>query len=671
MFSPAVYLMNRLSYTKKFSLVGSIALLVILFFVWDSFTSAQKRVTSIEHQLEGITYATKALQLFDLVQRHQAYTNTQILKRDKQHEEYILSLQKRIDAQIEGLNKTDAQLQGFLAKEKDWQGIPEKWKAIKEKYGSIKAGPNLNMHLKLNADLLATLRAIHNKSGLYIDDSADSLSLSEFLLLNIPETEMSMNYLRDVSLDGQYEYFMTPEQIIKLAANKFRVDQNVSKIKESLPKITAVNPDQGKVANKLASEVIDKYVGTTDFVLEKITTQTGKQAYEETYTKAQEAIVAMNALKKFGLQQVPELLQEKKRNTQASVYLAFGLALAAVLTLIYLFVGMYSSIKESISKLVRTTQALAAGDLTVNVEADTYDEMRQVSLAFNQMTTTMRDLIRQIHDNAAQVSESADQLSHSSSTVANSSEQQTRAAVSMAASVEQLTASIEQVGDHANEAQMLSRRSGDEAESGSKIINETVNGIRTIASSVGESTQLIQQLGKQSNEISLIVKVIKEIAGQTNLLALNAAIEAARAGEQGRGFAVVADEVRKLAERTTSATQEIADMIGKIQSGTRNAVTSMEGGVSKVEQGVQLASKTNHAITEITSSTGRVMHAVSEISLAIKEQTLASQEISNGLDKIAQMTEENNFAIHESAQATVVLKQLAENLQAATSRFRV
>ena len=195
--------------------------------------------------------------------------------------------------------------------------------------------------------------------------------------------------------------------------------------------------------------------------------------------------------------------------------------------------------------------------------------------------------------------------------------------------------------------------------------------LELIAQTVNESARIIEQLGKHSENISAIVNVIKEIADQTNLLALNAAIEAARAGEQGRGFAVVADEVRKLAERTTQSTKEISDMIGAIQQGTESAVASMQGGVSRVAEGVTLSRRAGEAIARIRQGTQDVRQSVGDISDAMGEQSQASNEIARGVEHIAQMAERNSTEVRATADTVLHLEQMATTLQAEVQRFRV
>jgi methyl-accepting chemotaxis protein len=230
---------------------------------------------------------------------------------------------------------------------------------------------------------------------------------------------------------------------------------------------------------------------------------------------------------------------------------------------------------------------------------------------------------------------------------------------------------IGQISDSAGEAQGLSRQSEELSRQGGGVIRSAADEMGKIADSVEASSAIIASLERQSQEIAAVVNVIKEIADQTNLLALNAAIEAARAGEQGRGFAVVADEVRKLAERTSLSTQEIAVTVGKIQDGTRDAVQSMVAGVEQVRAGTDLAQQAGSSIVEIESGARRVVGVVNDISGSLREQSAASNEIARNVEQIATMVEANNAAAATAAAAAQELEQLAKGLSASVASFRL
>ncbi|HSC79151.1 MAG TPA: methyl-accepting chemotaxis protein [Chitinolyticbacter sp.] len=310
-------------------------------------------------------------------------------------------------------------------------------------------------------------------------------------------------------------------------------------------------------------------------------------------------------------------------------------------------------------------------DFTRRVQVSSNDEIGQTVRAFNGLVERMQQSLRDISGKIADVNSSANQLSQTAGELSQTANQASEAASSMAATVEEVTVSINHVADRSSEADQLSRHSGQLAQDGGRVIEGTVAKIDGIADTVRSAAGEISALQAKSSDVSAVVKVIKEIADQTNLLALNAAIEAARAGEQGRGFAVVADEVRKLAERTSLSTQEIASTILAIQQSADSAVARMQNAVGQVEEGVGEARAAGDAIHQIRQGSGEVVARVADISGAIREQSTASNNIAQVVERIAQMAEENSAAAGHTSQSAERLQQLARDMEQAISRYRV
>jgi methyl-accepting chemotaxis protein len=234
-----------------------------------------------------------------------------------------------------------------------------------------------------------------------------------------------------------------------------------------------------------------------------------------------------------------------------------------------------------------------------------------------------------------------------------------------------MTKTILENSKNASQAAETAKKARQSAEQGGKVVGETVDGMKRIAGVVNRSAETVRELGRSSDQIGEIIGVIEDIANQTNLLALNAAIEAARAGEQGRGFAVVADEVRKLAERTTKATKEISGMIKKIQSDTTGAVASMEEGTSEVERGIGLADKAGASLQEIVGVSQKVTDMVAQIAAASEEQSASSEQISKNVEAISKVTSETAQGTQQIARAAEDLNRLTENLQRLIGTFTV
>ncbi|QMV61835.1 methyl-accepting chemotaxis protein [Pseudomonas berkeleyensis] len=350
--------------------------------------------------------------------------------------------------------------------------------------------------------------------------------------------------------------------------------------------------------------------------------------------------------------------------------LLLGGLLATVLS-VGVALAMSRSIAGRLQQVVEVARRVADGRLDSKIEQAGRDEIGVLLDAFITMQDRLREMIGQIRSGAEQLVASAQNISSASTQLSVSTQEQSHAASSMAATVEELTVSINHVADNANEAHGLSSESGRQSAEGGTVIQSTLSSMQRIADTVQGAAAQIAELGQHSDQISSIVNVIKEIADQTNLLALNAAIEAARAGEQGRGFAVVADEVRLLAQRTANSTQEITEMIKKIQTGTRNAVGNMEVGVQQVSSGVEQANQAGDAIVTIRAASERVVGVVDQISLALREQTVASQDVARNVERIAQMSMQNSEAVADTARTARDLQQLALSLERQVDHFKL
>jgi methyl-accepting chemotaxis protein len=344
------------------------------------------------------------------------------------------------------------------------------------------------------------------------------------------------------------------------------------------------------------------------------------------------------------------------------VALVFGIFTSVVLT---------RGITRPLNRAVEVAQRVAEGDLTVRIEVESSDEIGKLMSSLRIMNENLASLIRQAGDSSLNVASAASELSTSALQVSKSSQQQSEAASSMAAAVEEMTVSVSQITDHANGAEKFASESSALSREGGKVIGEMIAKMHEISRTVNDSSRGMEELTGQSEQISSIVMVIKEVADQTNLLALNAAIEAARAGEQGRGFAVVADEVRKLAERTAQSTLDISGVIEKIRHSIHAVMDSMRFGVEQVNQGMTQAEETVEAISRINTGSQQVVVTVNDISVALREQSMANNEIAQSVEKIAQMAEENNAAVNETAKTAHNLEQLAVTLQGVVSRFKV
>ncbi|TCW33112.1 methyl-accepting chemotaxis protein [Gulbenkiania mobilis] len=351
------------------------------------------------------------------------------------------------------------------------------------------------------------------------------------------------------------------------------------------------------------------------------------------------------------------------------VLLGGGL-LAAVLGLVIATL-LGRKIAARLHYTVQLAEEVAAGNLRVQVERGQDDEIGAVLGAFATMQQRLSSMVHAIQQSAGEISQASHEITRTAEDIVRASDTQSRAASSMAASVEEVTVSITHVSDNATQAQQVSQHSGELSRESGEVIGHAVSGILRVAEAVKGAAGEIETLSAQSQRISSVVGVIRDIADQTNLLALNAAIEAARAGEQGRGFAVVADEVRKLAERTAASTADIAGMITQIQTLTRSVVERMGSEVALVNEDVEQAHKAQRAVDSIQQSALEVVRMVNDITVALREQSEASTVIAANVEQIANMAEENASTVDGALAAAKRQTELAGRLQEAVSQFRV
>jgi PAS domain S-box-containing protein len=314
---------------------------------------------------------------------------------------------------------------------------------------------------------------------------------------------------------------------------------------------------------------------------------------------------------------------------------------------------------------------LVNGDMTGQVDIHGRDEMGEILCAVQSSKVLLGSVVDQISYVSQEIEKRAEHMSVSMSQVEKGSQAQADSAGNMSASVKELTVSIDRVANNAGEVRKVSEHSKTLAGEGGKVVQHVVDDMEKINQAVMAAAKTIEELGLKSEQIQHIVKSIQEIADQTNLLALNAAIEAARAGEQGRGFAVVADEVRKLAEKTSRSTQEISAVTEVITSSTSEAVAEMVSAVEMVKAGSLLAKQAGAAIIEINGGALSVLNGVEGISESIQAQSLVGHEIAKNVEIVAQMSEENTATVREAADSVKKLEYMSHSLEESVKHFKV
>jgi len=515
-----------------------------------------------------------------------------------------------------------------------------------------------------------------------IGTGVSSLYKSEDQLSNVKRiSNLSNNVVKAATALAVVDESVKQLSMVETAAEKERL---VTKIKES------------RVKYKETIDVVDKNTKTPDGrklvgdvlstidaeakVNEKLIAfaQAGEMAKFKALMHAEGDKVteaknkAAGALLDFYEKRVGIRVEDAISSAIKATSLMYILGLVCLVLSILTAMLITNGITRPLKRCVEIADRIAEGDMTVNIE--TGNGRCETTLLLNSMSNMavkIRNAIGRVSQAAGEVSVAVSELHSTARNMVRGTDEVSSQASTVATAGEEMASTSQDIASNCNSAAESSRHANQLATSGASIVQGTVDGMARIAARVRATAENVENLGSRSNEIGAIVGTIEDIADQTNLLALNAAIEAARAGEQGRGFAVVADEVRALAERTTRATKEIGSMIKAIQAETKQAVASMEIGVSEVERGTEDASKSGGALQEILSQINEVTNQINQIATAAEEQSSTSREISNNMHMITQVVQETAVGTHATAHSADQLASLATDLKNLVGQFKL
>ncbi|WP_373365822.1 methyl-accepting chemotaxis protein [Pseudomonas syringae] len=345
-------------------------------------------------------------------------------------------------------------------------------------------------------------------------------------------------------------------------------------------------------------------------------------------------------------------------------------ALAMVLGILAAWV-ITRQITTPLQETLEVVERVASGDLSRNLKVDRKDELGKLQATIQRMTVSLRELVGGIRDGVTQIASAAEELSavtEQTSAGVNSQKVETD---QVATAMHEMTATVQEVARNAEEASEAAVTADRQARDGERVVNEAIAQIERLASAVGNSSEAMGALKQESDKIGSVLDVIKSVAEQTNLLALNAAIEAARAGEAGRGFAVVADEVRSLAQRTQKSTEEIEALIARLQSGTQQATTVMDSSRELSTSSVELTRRAGGSLESITKTVSAIQAMNQQIAAAAEEQSATAEEINRSIINVRDVSEQTSAASEETAASSVELARLGNHLQVLVSRFTV
>ncbi|VVO85160.1 hypothetical protein PS847_02007 [Pseudomonas fluorescens] len=670
---PAVSLMNRLSFGMKFSLISVLFLVPMLvtnfYLVRDSYREFQG--TRVE--LQSLDLLGSSLNL-----RRDLETLNNLVQIDVtlgqsgkagNVEAQIQTLEQALLARLEGLTamtEDPEQIKQFEAKRDEMSAA---FKA-QQAESSLQSKSALIGKLLASAQIFSQI--ITSQAGLSRDNQSDIRQLSELVTLITPSVTQTLGEGRAIGSYSLGQGFLNSSsstrfdellvQIEKLQAEYALKLQDALGSSSAARESLSAQADTSKASLKQASELFEEQVVMAD------TLDAPWQAFYDQVTGLMEHTYQLNqATLKFLDNQLQQRLAQNRTHMilQAS-------ALSVVFVLIfYLYGGFYASTRTTLKSLGAMMDKVAAGDMTVNFKASSRDELGELGEVFNGTVKKIHDLIERVGHTVGEVERQAGQVESVSAQSNQAVAGQRSQIEQVATAMNQMSATSMEVARSAAAAVSSAHSVNDETLSGRGLVESQQGSIAALASEIDQSVLVINQLASDSQSISRVLEVIKSIAEQTNLLALNAAIEAARAGEQGRGFAVVADEVRTLAKRTQQSTEEIEQMIAKLHGGVGAAVKAMGVSHQMANGTVGQSEKVQQALENILGAVGMIVDQNQQIAAAVEQQTAVAHDIDQNIVEINRAGERTAQGAHQTEDASRALSAQVVELKQLISAFRV
>jgi methyl-accepting chemotaxis protein len=671
MFKLSAAIANRLAYRTKFAVIGALVAAVVSVLLVQTIISARVQIDSTQTELRGLRYSSELRPLLLHMQQHRGLSAI-VLNGNETKQADLAAKTSQIQADIQQISAADAALADAIKTSETWNKLREKAQTVTSRTLTLDAPISFREHTALIGELKDFLVEIADASLLTLDPDADCHYLVTVLTSQVPELLEAMGQLRAKGSGVLAKASLGDTDRIQILLLLQHIDQAASVMQKNMRRALAASTRSDQALEALNTATSKEAAALSITAVQRILeAKTLDLPAHEFFDQATAAMAPGVKLWEAGAQQAEQLLQARIDRLNGRLFWSVGAVAALGLVMLWLFVGFYRSVIDTVEIIRSGTELLASGDLTNELRVNSRDELKGVADAFNVMARKFRDVISEITGSANRVSAGASQVATSASEISHAAHDQSEAAASTAAAVEEITSSIEQVAAKSGDAARCSRGAHESAVKGEDVMRGSAKKMESIAKAVTEVAQKVTALERHSNEIGGIIKIIKEIADQTNLLALNAAIEAARAGEQGRGFAVVADEVRKLAERTAASTGEISALVSTMQLNTKDMVMHIDISAKLVHEGVSSSDSAAQTLTEIRAGTRTAESAINDIAVATREQSNAASEIARNVERIAQMADETSSVTQATADSARELDRLAGQLRATVSAFKV
>lgn len=699
LLKPFAATMSRLKYAQKFILLSVIMVIPLIVLLVSLLTELQGDIQTAKNERTGVNYIKSIFPVVIQVQQHREVAD-QFLNGDNSAKAKLDEIEQQVATLITTIDTEQKGIADQLQVTAQWKEIEQEWDELKSNTTKLTQQKSFEAHTQLIDKLLDLNLFAADQSGLTLDPKIDSYYVMDIMINRVPTM---LELVEQVTLEGKQILDLkqiSVEQRTNLAIQSTHIQEQLQGTQKAMSKIKDFNPATAERIEGpagISTKSLEQFLKTVDKEIMNATSF--NKSAGDFVAEGKNSIEGTQKLYTLIVEELDQLLSDRYDTLNSNRITTLVIVFVAMLVVLLFYLGFYSNVRSTIKTLQVEANKMAQGDLSSQFQLNTRDELRYVGEAFNDMSDSLNTLLLHNQEISEQVAAASEELSalaveatsvtqniaHSVGSISDGASVQQKVSEENAQAMNEVATAINRIAETAADVSDVASEMTKGATLGETKLQETLQQMNGIHTAVHQSSELTVKLNQHSNEIDSIVSVIMEISAQTHLLALNANIEAARAGDQGRGFMVVANEVRKLAEQATESAQSIATLVGNVRTLLSQVTVSMEESTKVTEQGMAANKEAVEAIGTVLQSIGQVAGHIQEVSAAAEQVSASTQEVTAAIGEmvgitrntaeearnVAAATKQQMSSLEEVQSSSEMLSSSAQQLQDELGKFHL